>query len=231
MKNYLKTYYSEEMRPKSDYPEKLVKYLVNKYLDDSHNLILDVACGRGDQLRAFSKLGKQVTGIDIDEDAVEMCSPLSVITHDVTRGEWPFQNGSFDVVFNKSIIEHLYSPELLLDESHRVLRKDGLIITMCPSWSHMGWGPFFQDHTHVKPFIIPSLRDIHLKNGFEVLDICHFRQLPILWKFPWLKFFTEILRKLPIPYSPQNQISLPDKINKTIRFSNEVMLLCVARRV
>jgi len=27
MKNYLKTYYSDKMRPKSDYPDKLAKYL------------------------------------------------------------------------------------------------------------------------------------------------------------------------------------------------------------
>jgi len=231
MKNYLKTYYSEEMRPKSDYPEKLVKYLTGKYLDNSHKLILDVACGRGDQLKEFSKIGKQVTGTDIDTDAVEMCTPNSVIIHDITKGNLPLPNESFDVIFNKSIIEHLQNPEILLEEASRLLRKDGLIITMCPSWIHTGWGPFYQDHTHVTPFILPSLRDIHLKNGFEIVDICHFRQLPLLWRYPWLMFFTEIIRKLPIPYSPQHQISFSDGINKTIRFSNEVMLLCVARRI
>jgi len=106
-----------------------------------------------------------------------------------------------------------------------------LIITMCPSWVHMGWGPFYQDHTHVSPFTLQSLRDIHLKNGFEIVDIRHFRQLPLLWRHPWLKLFTEIVRKLPIPYSPQHQISIPDGMNKVVRFSNEVMLLCVARKV
>jgi len=59
MKNYLKTYYSEEMRPKSDYPKKLVKYLTSLYLDSSHKSILDVACGRGDQLKAFLRLGNK----------------------------------------------------------------------------------------------------------------------------------------------------------------------------
>ena len=231
MKNYLKTYYSEVMRPKSDYPEKLAKYLTSLYLDNSHRLILDIACGRGDHLRAFSEIGKQVTGVDIDSDAVKMCAPNDVIIHDITKGDCPLPDDSFDVVFNKSIIEHLQNPEVLLEESSRLLRKDGLIITMCPSWIHMGWGPFYQDHTHVTPFILQSLRDIHLKNGFEIVDICHFRQLPLLWRYPWLKLFTEIIRKLPIPYSPQHQISFPGYLNKVVRFSNEVMLLCVARRI
>ena len=231
MNNYLKTYYSEERRPKSDYPEKLAKYLTDRYLDNSHKLILDVACGRGDQLRAFSGIGKKVTGVDIDSDAVEMCAPNSVIIHDIAKGNFPVPDDSFDVVFNKSIIEHLHNPEVLLEEASRILRKDGLIITMCPSWVHTGWGPFYLDHTHVTPFTLPSLRDIHLKNGFEVVEICHFRQLPLLWRYSWLKLFTEIIRKLPIPYSPQNQVSFSGKMNKVVRFSNEVMLLCIARRI
>jgi len=231
MKNYLKTYYSEEMRPKSNYPEKLAKYLTSSYLDNSHKSMLDVACGRGDQLRAFSGIGKQVTGVDIDPDAIEMCAPNNVIIHDITKGGFPLPDASFDVVFNKSIIEHLHNPEVLLEEVSRLLCKNGLIITMCPSWVHMGWGPFYQDHTHVSPFTLQSLRDIHLKNGFEIVDIRHFRQLPLLWRHPWLKLFTEIVRKLPIPYSPQHQISIPDGMNKVVRFSNEVMLLCVARKV
>jgi len=209
----------------------LVKYLTSLYLDSSHKSILDVACGRGDQLKAFSEIGKQVTGVDIDMDAVEMCAPNNIIIHDIAKGKFPLPDESFDVIFNKSIIEHLHNPEVLLEEASRLLRKDGLIITMCPSWFHMGWGPFYQDHTHVTPFILPSLRALHVKNGFEIVDICHFRQLPLLWRYPWLKLFTEVIRRLPIPYSPQHQISFPDSVNKVVRFSNEVMLLCVARKV
>ena len=233
MRNYLKTYYSEKMRPKSDYPDKLAEYLTNLYLNDTHNSIVDIACGRGDYLKAFSRLNKQIIGVDIDPDAVEMCVPNDVVIQDINKGRLPFSGANFDVVFNKSIIEHLHNPEVLLEEASRLLRKDGLIITMCPSWVHTGWGPFYLDHTHVTPFILPSLRDIHLKNGFEIVDICHFRQLPLLWKYPWLKFLTEIIRKLPIPYNPhpKYQFQFSREINKVVRFSNEIMLLCVARKV
>jgi len=55
--------------------------------------------------------------------------------------------------------------------------------------------------------------------------------LPFLWKFPWLAVFSEIVRKLPIPYFPQHQVSYPAPLNKYIRFSNEVMLLCIAKKV
>lgn len=231
MKNYLNTYYSEEKRPRTDYPVKLIEYLINKYFNSSHEKVLDIACGRGDQLRAFSLLGKKVTGLDRDTDAIKMCAPNDIIISDISKKGIPIADSSFDVVFNKSIIEHLHNPETLLEEGHRILRKDGLIITMCPSWVHSGWGPFYQDHTHVTPFTIPSLRDIHIKCGYQIIDVCNFRQLPLVWKYPWLIIFTEIIRKLPIPFKPQHQIAFSGSLNKIIRFSNEVMLLCVARKV
>jgi len=230
MKNYLKTYYSTEMRPVSDYPLLLASYLKENYIHNSQNLV-DIACGRGDYLRAYSKLGIEVMGVDIDPDAQDLCSPHDVKILDISKQKIPVGDETIDCVFNKSIIEHLLEPESLLMETHRILKKNGIVITMCPSWVHMGWGPFYQDHTHVTPFTLPSLRDIHIKCGFEILEIKHFRQLPFLWKWPWFTLFSELIRKLPIPYSPQHQISYPDPINKYIRFSNEVMLLCVAKKI
>ena len=56
-------------------------------------------------------------------------------------------------------------------------------------------------------------------------EVFHFTQLPLVWKFPVFKIFCELVRKLPIPYSPQNDVSFPLKLNKFIRFSNEIMLL------
>jgi SAM-dependent methyltransferase len=229
MKNYLKTYYSEEKRPYTDYPFLLASYLKLNYFNSSKT-ILDIACGRGELLRAFNNLGMKVKGIDIDPDAKNLCAPHDVMIHDILKQKLPIKDKSIDCVFNKSIIEHLDNPEKLLIEAKRVLKKDGLIVTMCPSWVHMGWGPFYQDHTHVTPFTLPSLRDIHKLCGFEIIEIKHFRQLPLLWKFPWLVILTEIIRKLPIPYSPQNQIKYPNNLNKIVRFSNEIMLLCVAKK-
>jgi len=228
--NYLKTYYSYEKKPISNYPNLLASYLSNQYMGNVESII-DIACGRGDFLNAFNELGFNVKGIDIDPDAKKLCNPHQVEIIDITKQKIPVPNESIDCIFNKSIIEHLHYPEILLEESHRILKTDGIVITMCPSWVHTGWGPFFQDHTHVTPFTLPSLRDIHIKCGFEVVDIKHFRQLPILWKYPLMMFLTEIIRFLPIPYSPQNQISYNSELNKFIRFSNEVMLLCVAKKI
>lgn len=229
MNNYLKTYYSKSMRPPSNYPNLLAGYLKSNYFNDSIS-ILDIACGRGDYLNAFTNLGMKVRGVDIDPDAIELCNPHKVDIVDISSSKLPYEDKSFDCVFNKSIIEHLHEPEALLNESHRVLKDDGVLITLCPSWEFNSWGPFYLDHTHVTPFTKPSLRDIHLKTNFEVLETTFFRQLPHLWKFPFLKIFNELVRRLPIPYAPMHDVKYNDSLNKYIRFSNEVMLLCVSKK-
>ena len=228
MFDYLKTFYTEEMRPKTDYPIKLASHISQKYLDNSHKKLLDLGCGRGDQLRAFKSIGYDVVGCDNAVSAKEFCAPINVEILNILESQLELEGGSMDVVFSKSVIEHLREPEKLLEEASRVLRKNGKIVVMCPSWVHMGWGPFYQDHTHVSPFTKPSLRDILKLTGFKNIQVKHFRQLPVTWKYPVTENFFRLISRLPIPYSPQNEVNYHVGLNKVVRFSKEVMLLAVA---
>ena len=78
-------------------------------------------------------------------------------------------------------------------------------------------------------FTIRSLKIALELSGFNNVKVNYFYQLPIIWKYPKIKIISNIIRKLPIPYSPMydgdTKIRWPDKFNKFIRFSNEVMLI------
>jgi SAM-dependent methyltransferase len=230
MSDYLKTYYTNEMRPQTDYPLKLAAHISETYLDSSHKKLLDLGCGRGDQLRAFASIGYDVVGCDNAESAKDFCAPFSVEVLNILESQLELEDGSMDAVFSKPVIEHLREPEKLLQEAKRVLRKKGKIVIMCPSWVHMGWGPFYQDHTHVTPFTKPSLRDILKLAGFKNVQVKHFRQLPVTWKYPLTENIFRLIRRLPIPYSPQHEVNYHPGLNKVVRFSNEVMLLAVAEK-
>ena len=227
MSNYLNTFYSKEKRPYTDYPLKLATHLKNNYLETKHKILLDIGCGRGDQLKAFSEIGYNVSGCDFDIASKEFCLPHDVQILDIEKELISKKNNSVDVVFSKSVIEHLNNPEQLLNESLRILSPGGRAVIMCPSWMHMGWGPFYQDHTHVTPFTLPSLRDIMIKTGFTNVKVYHFRQLPFIWKYPYTENIFRLISKLPIPYSPMNEVSYNAELNKVVRFSKEVMLLAV----
>jgi SAM-dependent methyltransferase len=230
-KNYLEVTYGEANKNKSDYPEKLAKHLLDNYYLKPGRL-LDIGCGNGDFLRAFTKLGFQVVGVDMSPDVKErLGDEFDVRLVDIEEGADHFQD-EFDFVFSKSVIEHMREPTTLFKLSYTALKKNGIAVIMCPSWEHTYWGPFYIDHTHVTPFTRPSLEETFTLCDFKDSRVEYFYQLPFVWKNPLLKFIVKIIAKIPLPYSPWNRVPWQTNFwpNKLIRFSKEVMLLGSAKK-
>lgn len=228
---YLGVVYSRERRPPSDYPARLAQYLAQT-LAPSRGRLLDLGCGRGDMLRAFDGAGFDVAGADISPDVARLCQPHEAHCVDFASDPLPFAPASFDVVFSKSVIEHLHNPMPFLRSALEALKPGGTAILMTPSWLHHGWGPFYLDHTHVTPFTAPSLYDAMSIVGFERVEVRHFRQLPFLWRWPALNPPIALFSKLPLRYAPMHGRTnrWPAGVDKFIRFSKEVMLLAGARK-
>jgi SAM-dependent methyltransferase len=228
-KSYLEVTYNESLVPRTSYPRKLVNYLIKRFRIETGS-ILDVGCGRGEFLESFQIAGFDVSGVDLSPNLDVLSKRFKVKQGDFERESLPYKDESFDYIFSKSVIEHLHQPEKLLDECYRLLKPGGKIIIMCPSWVHTYWGPFYIDHTHVTPFTLPSLRQVLKLSGFNVLESQHFIQLPFVWKRPYLSFVCEMIAFLPIPFRPLYDTSLPEPINKLVRFSKEKMLLAFAEK-
>lgn len=228
-RSYLEVTYSQQRAPFGGYPQLLAKWLLDHYYKEPGR-ILDIGCGRGDQLGAFSELGFEVAGIDISPLSSALCTKYEMKTADLEKDSMPFPANSFDFVFSKSVIEHMNSPTCLLEKALEVLRPGGTALIMTPSWEHTYWGPFYIDHTHVTPFTLTSLRDALAITGFKSIEAKYFYQLPIMWRKPFIKPIVWALSKLPLPYRPYKGAPWPEGLNKFIRFSKEVMLLGIAKK-
>ena len=226
--NYLATMYSPVNKPESGYPGMLADYLATAYLSQCQKGI-DLGCGRGDMLRAFGQKGFDVCGIDLSATSRTSCDPYPVEIVDMETAGLPYEDSSFDFTFSKSVIEHLSNPLNLMMEARRILRAGGMSIFLTPSWRHTAWGPFYLDHTHVTPFTKPSLENALRMAGYDEIKVFEFYQLPRIWKHKWLIYMAKLIAFLPIPYRPMFDAPWNDAVNKTIRFSNEVMLLAVCR--
>jgi SAM-dependent methyltransferase len=215
--NFLSTTYGNHKF--TAYPRKLCEYLSRRFEIATGSKILDVGCGRGEFLQGFSLLGVDAVGVD-QGARPNLLSEDEYFSADISKA-LPFEDSSFDVVFNKSVLEHFYFPENLALEMNRVLKPGGRIITMTPSWIHNQKG-FYVDFTHRTPFTIESLGDLHRIVGFENVEVEYFTQLPLVWRFDYLRFVTFLLRHLVPGYT--------SKASKTIRFSKELMLLGVGTK-
>jgi len=228
-RKYIELLYSEDRRPQSGYPARLATHLRDHWYGGTGSLI-DIGCGRGDMLKALFAAGYTVAGVDLSPVSVEVCKPHPVFIANLEKEALPFSEASFDHVFSKSVIEHLHNPMPFLKEALRVLNPEGTAVIMTPSWVHTKWGPFYLDYSHVTPFTLPSLRDAMNMAGFRDVRVIHFRQLPFLWQFPWLKPLIDMLSTLPLRYRPMYESRLSTKMNTLIRFSKEVMLLGIGRK-
>ena len=111
-----------------------------------------------------------MAGIDLSEEAIDLCKPIEVRQVNIEKEE--DENNyekKFDIIFSKSLIEHLNQPIKFFEYCKKMLKKDGTLIVLTPSWVHHSFGPFYLDFTHITPFTLHSLRDIGKLSGFEGL--------------------------------------------------------------
>src|SRR5581483_408595 len=90
--------------------------------------VLDLGCRFGALTRAYAE-GNEVTGVDVDREALAEAAKLGIETRFADVEEpLPFEDASFDVVVAGELVEHLREPERLVAEVRRVLRPRGTFV-------------------------------------------------------------------------------------------------------
>jgi ubiquinone/menaquinone biosynthesis C-methylase UbiE len=219
VKNYLSVVYDDKSHPYTDYPKQLCSYLFQSFELKKGMKMLEPGCGRGEFLNNFKELGLDVVGVDISAEAANFENGLDVKICDVENEKLPFNDNTFDVIYSKSFIEHLYYPERYLEEAFRVLKPGGVLITLVPDWES-NYKIYCDDFTHRTPFTNVALKDAYEMYGFLEVNVFKFRQLPIVWKYPKLNYLCAAISPL-IPVRTKN---------KFLRWSRELMLVGSGRK-
>ena len=219
MADYLDVVYDKKSHPITTYPPKLIKYLFDKYSMTRGQKLLEPGCGRGEFLDAFSNLGMVCYGLDLSPSAGEFLNNIEVKHADIENDSLPFEDNFFDVVYSKSLMEHLRHPDSYLKEVFRILKPGGTVLCLIPDWE-ANYKTFFDDFTHIMPFTRVSLNDILMMTDFVEVNVTRFRQLPIVWRFPFLNIFCASIS----PFIPVRTKT------KFFRWSRELMLLGSARK-
>lgn len=181
--SYLNIQYGEDRVPRTSYPAKLVKMLLDDYKVKKGNM-LEIGCGRGDFALAWKAEGMRVYGADKEDASIGL---ERFFVTDVTDDRIPMPNNSFDLVFHKSLLEHIPEPSHLMFESYRLLVKGGKCIIMCPDWrTYMK--TFYDDFTHVRPYDKVSLKDLMEYHGFKDVTVKVIHQYPAAWH--WSTVYT-----------------------------------------
>ena len=96
--------------------------------------ILDSGCGSGYFTAFLAGKAKNVTGTDFSQKFVDVCNKkygkiknLDFVLHDVSK-KMPFQEGTFDIIISKMVLQYVEDLNMFANESIRVLKKVGQLI-------------------------------------------------------------------------------------------------------
>jgi len=201
--DYLDVVYSRSSKPQTQYVSQYVSYLINEFSLIKSSTLLELGSGNCDVLCEFQKYGFKVTGLDNCPSSGKDHG-VPVLQHDLNL-PLPFADASFDIVFNKSLVEHLPDPSIIFFESYRVLKPGGKLIIMTPDWE-VQMGKFYDDWTHKTPFTIHTMKNLSSLAQFSSTStIQYFKQLPLLWKSPTLSLLSNLVAPL-IPVRTKSKL-------------------------
>lgn len=148
---------------------KFIKYVMNKD-------VLDLGCGGGFMVEAFSRLGAKASGIDISQNSISYA-----------RTRWPHYNFyceglndfrqrelTYDFVFSSEVLEHLPGPDEFMQTITAVTRPQGFVYISAPDAGHKSvpkdirtWGDICPPE-HLQWFNHQNLVTLFGQYGFQL---------------------------------------------------------------
>ena len=101
--------------------------------------VLDYGCGSGEMVAAGRAAGLDMLGADVfyggsaARAEAERAGLLGTVIHEIREGRLDFADGSFDLVTNNQVLEHVEDLDAVLREIRRVLKPGGTLLSIFPS--------------------------------------------------------------------------------------------------
>jgi len=186
--------------------EEFALKLIRKYSKKRTGNFLDVGCGDGQFLGEASRaLGKnwKYFGVDYSKYRLSQARKATGFSYKWCNLEVgiPHKDGVFDVVYSGEVLEHIYSPDFMIQECGRILSDNGFLVITTPNlhaWYNrllflFGVQPIFYETStvsakvgagmmkrlkkqetpvgHIRLFNKRALKDLLELHGFEVVSM------------------------------------------------------------
>lgn len=174
---YKDLYYLEENHWWHINKRRLINNFIKQY-SQGKNKILDVGCGTGKNIEAFSELG-QCYGIDSSSEAIKFCKKRGIKTAILGSIEKiPFPKKTFNITTALDVLEHV-DDEKSLKEIHRILKNQGIVVITVPAFPQL-WSRWDEVLHHKRRYTKQTLEKVLQDNEFEVLKISYIYSFLIL---------------------------------------------------
>ena len=125
--------------------EYIIPFIERVFKINPGSTVLEIGCGEGGVLKAFTERGCQATGVDLDAEKLELARQM--FSDEIAKGQIEFIHkniydpefknafkNKFDLIILKDAIEHIPEQETLLAYLNTFLKPDGVIFFAFPPW-------------------------------------------------------------------------------------------------
>lgn len=162
--------------------------------------VLDLGCGNGSLCGHLRTAGFEVVGVEYDAAGVAIAQRtfphINFYNFGVQDNPSALlsQEAQFDAVVSTEVVEHLFSPHLLPQYAHPLLRENGTLVVTTPyhgyvknlalavlgKWDHHHHALWHGGH--IKFFSRRTLTQLLERNCFRVTGFSGVGRAPLLWK-------------------------------------------------
>ena len=190
--------------------------------------LLDIGCGDGTFTALLKEaLGaEEAVGIEISSEAITAVEKKGIKAYqlDIDEETFPFDDAYFNIIYCGEIIEHLFNPDHLLEEVHRVLKPEGTCVMTTPNlagWpsrfalllgyqpypmavspSHEGAGKLLMKGSegqwgHIRVFTLKALEELLELYEFKIISVKGSRATVTSAKSPLISFTDRLFSHIP----------------------------------
>ncbi|GAB7082228.1 class I SAM-dependent methyltransferase [Megalodesulfovibrio paquesii] len=183
--------------------------------------ILELGCGDGQLLQSIRAAhpSAELWGADIQlaPHTREQFHAQQIFFKESFAEELEFPDGYFDLIIMTQLIEHLWAPEQVLENTRRILNPAGYMLIETPNtdgydrafFKTGAWGGYYFPR-HLNLFNTTSLTRLLANHGFRVEEF-NFLLAPVIWVYSIRAMASArhpIVRKLLSPLATINFLSL-----------------------
>lgn len=195
-KDYDADYYEANSQNTDRLANHFFSNILKKYLEEG--TLLEYGCGSGFFIQKFSDDKYKKMATDISDYAMEM---TAINNPGIVTFKNPFKQikaNSLDGIAALHVLEHIETPQEVVKEFHKILKKHGVLFFTVPNMS--SWGRAlkrdlwfgYRDKTHISLLHPHEWITIVEQSGFEVLKVGS----DGLWDVPYVKYVPLPLQKL-----------------------------------
>lgn len=200
--------------------------LIKKYSYLKIDKFLDMGCGEGYVLKEALKEGFEPFGLDIADNLDNSVNKNQINFFQGNIFDANYPDGFFSAIYMDSVLEHIPNPMPFLKELNRILKSNGIILTIVPnedslineikkilytiSFKKEMYGrikPFVSPY-HIHGYNIKSLNFAIKRSGFRLIKLFQFGGKYTYWKS--YKFFSKSFMREVLIY-PFGLLSIPLK--------------------